>query len=96
MVTTSRAKPDASGPTQRRRADRVRRGDLAAGFAEADVVVEREFRTPTVHQGYIEPHACVARYGEDGRAVVWTTTQGPFVVRDRCAAILDGPRDVSR
>ena len=45
----------------------LKRGDVEQGFAEADVVVEREFRTPTVHQGYIEPHACVARVGEDGR-----------------------------
>jgi len=66
----------------------LKRGDLAHGFAAADVVVEREFRTPTVHQGYIEPHACVARYGQDGRATVWCTTQGPFVVRDASAAIL--------
>jgi len=65
----------------------LKRGDLDAGFAEADLVVEREFRTPMVHQGYIEPHACIARCGEDGRAVVWCTTQGPFVVRDACAAI---------
>ncbi len=64
-----------------------KRGDVAAGFADADIVVEREFRTPTVHQGYIEPHACVARCGEDGRAVIWCTTQGPFVVRDASAAI---------
>ena len=34
----------------------LKRGDIAKGFAEADVVVEREFRTATVHQGYIEPH----------------------------------------
>src|SRR5205085_8411826 len=66
----------------------LKRGDVDAGFAEADVVVEREFRTPMVHQGYIEPHACIARCGEDGRAVVWCTTQGPFVVRDACAAIV--------
>ena len=64
-----------------------RRGDLDAGFAQADLVIEREFRTPTVHQGYIEPHACVARCGEDGRAVIWCSTQGPFVVRDASAAI---------
>jgi CO/xanthine dehydrogenase Mo-binding subunit len=66
----------------------LKRGDVDAGFAEADVVVEREFRTPMVHQGYIEPHACIARCGEDGRAIVWCTTQGPFVVRDACAAIV--------
>ena len=45
----------------------LKRGDVDKGFAEADVIVEHEFRTPMVHQGYIEPHACVARYGEDGR-----------------------------
>src|SRR5581483_10817526 len=64
-----------------------KRGDVDAGFQEADTIVEREFRTATVHQGYIEPHACIARCGEDGRAVVWCSTQGPFVVRDATAAI---------
>jgi CO/xanthine dehydrogenase Mo-binding subunit len=66
----------------------LRRGDVDKGFADADVVVEREFHTPTAHQGYIEPHACVARWGQDGQVLVWCTTQGPFVVRDGCAAIL--------
>jgi CO/xanthine dehydrogenase Mo-binding subunit len=66
----------------------LKRGDVAKGFADADIVVEREFRTPMVHQGYIEPHACVARYGQDGRAVVWCSTQGPFVAREACAGIL--------
>src|SRR5262245_32397535 len=78
----------ASGPSNVASRMELKRGDLAKGFAEADVVVEREFRTATVHQGYIEPHACVARYGEDGRAIVWCSTQGPFAVRDQCAAIL--------
>ena len=65
-----------------------KRGDAAHAFDEADVVIEREFRTPMVHQGYIEPHACVARFGQDGRVSVWCTTQGPFVVREACAGIL--------
>ena len=55
------------------------------GSPSADLIVEREFRTPTVHQGYIEPHACVARYGEDGQILVWCSTQGQFIVRDCCA-----------
>jgi CO/xanthine dehydrogenase Mo-binding subunit len=63
-------------------------GDLDAGFAEADVVLERDFTTPMVHQGYIEPHACVARMGADGQAVVWCSTQGAFLVRDLCAGLL--------
>jgi CO/xanthine dehydrogenase Mo-binding subunit len=66
----------------------LRRGDVEHGFSDADMIVEREFRTPTTHQGYIEPHACVARYGQDGQVLVWCTTQGPFVVREACAAIL--------
>ena len=88
LVTKGAAGPDAGGPTNIASRMELKRGDVDAGFAEADLVVEREFRTPMVHQGYIEPHACIARCGEDGRAVVWCTTQGPFVVRDACAAIV--------
>ena len=51
-------------------------GDIEAGFAEADVVVEREFDTKPVHQGYIEPHACVASVSADGQAELWCSTQG--------------------
>ena len=40
----------------------MKMGDVDAGFADADVIVEREFRTPTAHQGYIEPHACTVTY----------------------------------
>ena len=39
-------------------------GDLQAGFAQADVIVEGWFETPMVHQGYIEPHACLANARE--------------------------------
>ena len=56
-------------------------GDLEQGFAEADVIVEHEFTTQTVHQGYIEPHACVASIGADGMATVWCSSQGQFMVR---------------
>jgi len=63
-------------------------GDLDAGFAKADVVVEREFTTKPVHQGYIEPHACLASVSEDGQAELWCTTQGQFIVRAFCAKLL--------
>ena len=43
------------------------RGDLETGFAAADEVVEMEFSTEAVHQGYIEPHAAVARFNQDGQ-----------------------------
>ena len=63
-------------------------GDVEKGFAEADVVIEREFTTEAVHQGYIEPHACLASFGEDGRAELWCCTQGHFDVRNACAMLL--------
>ena len=63
-------------------------GDVEAGFAAADIIVEREFRTPTAHQGYIEPHACTVRYDEDGQSMVWCCTQGHFDVRASTAKIL--------
>ena len=69
----------------------LERGDLEAGFAAADVVVEGEYRTETVHQGYIEPHAAVAEMSEDGQATIWVCTQGAFMVRNYCARVLDMP-----
>ena len=64
------------------------KGDVTAGFEQADVVVEAEFKTATVHQGYIEPHAIVADYNEDGRVRLWTATQGSFTCRQQTAEIL--------
>jgi CO/xanthine dehydrogenase Mo-binding subunit len=66
------------------------RGDPEQGFAEADVIVEREFRTATVHQGYIEPHASTAAWGGD-QLTVYSTTQGSFAVRDQLATLLRYP-----
>ncbi len=66
-------------------------GDSGKGFAEADLIVEREFNTATVHQGYIEPHPATALWNNDGRVNIWCSTQGSFVVRDCTAIILDLP-----
>jgi xanthine dehydrogenase molybdenum-binding subunit len=70
---------------------RFARGDLAAGFAAADVIVEHEFDTSMVHQGYIEPHNAVAQYNPDGQTTIWTSTQGAFTARDQCALALNIP-----
>ncbi|HEU0156731.1 MAG TPA: molybdopterin cofactor-binding domain-containing protein, partial [Stellaceae bacterium] len=66
-------------------------GDLEQGFAEADVVVEKEFKTAAVHQAYIEPHACAARVDADGQTDIWTATQGHFGVRALTARLLGMP-----
>ncbi|MBN82135.1 MAG: oxidoreductase [Planctomycetaceae bacterium] len=67
------------------------KGDAEEGFAAADVVVEREFKTATVHQGYIEPHVATADWNEDGNLTVWTSTQGSFACRAQVAEILQIP-----
>ncbi len=63
-------------------------GNLDAGFARADLVIERSFTTAATHQGYIEPHACLASMTSDGKAEVWCCTQGHFNVRSICAPLL--------
>ena len=68
-----------------------RLGDVDAGFQEADVVVERKFRTKRVHQGYIEPHASTVMWGTDGYVTVWTSTQQLFRVRDDTSKMLGIP-----
>ena len=66
----------------------ISKGDVEAAFAKADEVVERTFVTPMVHQGYIEPHACVGSFNEDGQATVWCSSQGHFDVRAMTAMAL--------
>ncbi len=63
-------------------------GDLDAGFAKADKIVSRSFKTAATHQGYIEPQACLANLGTDGRGEVWCCTQGQYMVRTKCAEVL--------
>jgi CO/xanthine dehydrogenase Mo-binding subunit len=66
-------------------------GDIEAGFKEADIVVEREFNTPTVHQGYIEPQSVTALWSRDDEITIWTSTQGHFGIRPNIAALLGVP-----
>ena len=70
---------------------RYEKGDAEKGCAAADVVVEREFRTAAVHQGYIEPHNGTAFWNNDGQVSVWTSTQGAFAVRSSVADVLRLP-----
>uniref|UniRef100_A0A7C4LKT5 Xanthine dehydrogenase family protein molybdopterin-binding subunit n=1 Tax=Schlesneria paludicola TaxID=360056 RepID=A0A7C4LKT5_9PLAN len=67
------------------------KGDLQAGFAQADLVLEREFRTSTVHQGYIEPHNATVLWNADDKVTVWMSTQGAFTARQQTAELLRIP-----
>ena len=66
-------------------------GDIERGFKEATVIVEREFTTTMVHQGYIEPQNGTALYNPDGQVTIWCSTQGAFGVREQVAEILEIP-----
>ncbi|HEV3006114.1 MAG TPA: xanthine dehydrogenase family protein molybdopterin-binding subunit [Pirellulales bacterium] len=66
-------------------------GDIEQGFKSADLVIEREFKTASVHQGYIEPHVSTAHWNVDGHLTVWTATQGAFTARQQTAELLQLP-----
>ena len=68
-----------------------RLGDVEQGFKEADVIVEREFHTKPVHQGYIEPHSATAQWNTDGTVTIWCSSQGHFALRDHTSRILGVP-----
>ena len=69
----------------------VKLGDPEGGFKEADVVVEREYHTASVHQGYIEPHSATALWNADGNVTIWCSSQGHFAIRYTAASLLHIP-----
>ncbi len=64
------------------------KGNIEAGFAEAEVIVEGKWTTQPVHQAYIEPHACVCAVGADGQVNIISSSQGQFMVRAYTAKLL--------
>ena len=75
------------GPTNISNIMTVKTGDVEQGFAEADLVIERDFKSAAVHQGYIEPQACVVSYKPDSQSTIWSSSQGQFMVRSMTAKI---------
>ena len=67
------------------------KGDIEQGFEQADLVLEKEFRTEMVHQGYIEPQNATAFWNADGQLTIWCSTQGSFMVRNSIADVLRCP-----
>ena len=67
---------------------KVRRGEVAKGFAEADFIIERKFRTPCIEHSYLEPEAALAEPGEHGGVVVTGSVQNLFSTRRSVAAAL--------
>src|SRR4029077_12168018 len=69
----------------------MRRGDAAAALREAEVVVSGTYGIAGAHQAFMEPHVAIAQPDSDGRMTIWSSTQGPFVVRDGVAELLGVP-----
>lgn len=87
----------AQTPSNIHAEDHFKRGDVTEGFREADVVVERIYTTPIVHQAYLEPHAVVAEPDPyRGSVTLYTGTQGQFMTRDDVARILGLPKSKVR
>jgi carbon-monoxide dehydrogenase large subunit len=72
------------------------KGDMAEGFGAADLIFEHTFTSQLMHQGYIEPHACVVHIDDTGRAQVWANNKGPFMLRDQLAAVWEVPTEQIR
>ena len=68
--------------------DRIRKGDVAAGFAQADVIVEAEYRVPAQEHAYLQPEAGVAHIDEEGRVVVRAAGQWTHVDQHQIAHAL--------
>ena len=87
-IFTSGVDPKPTTPSNVVKRMEFAKGDLEAGFAAADKIVERTYTTAPVHQAYIEPHACVAAFNPDGQCQVICSSQGHFMVRAYCAKLL--------
>jgi carbon-monoxide dehydrogenase large subunit len=71
-------------------------GDLAAGFAAAELIFEATYQTAPQHQGYLEPHSVLAQAQPDGSLDIWLTNKTPFPARKTLAAALDLPLEQVR
>ncbi len=75
---------------------RVRKGDVEAGFAAADVIVESEYRTPPQEHAYLQPEAGLGYIDEEGRVTVEVAGQWTHEDQEQIAHALGLPRDQIR
>jgi CO/xanthine dehydrogenase Mo-binding subunit len=66
----------------------IEHGDLAAAFDISEAVVERTYRIPMIHHGYIEPQVVTAHWDRHDHVTIWATTQTTFEDRDVIASVL--------
>jgi CO/xanthine dehydrogenase Mo-binding subunit len=85
---TAGVNPKPAKPSNVAKVVTFKKGDAEAGFEAAEIVVEGKYTTKPVHQGYIEPHACLATYAPDGQITIHSSSQGHFMVRAYTAKLL--------
>jgi CO/xanthine dehydrogenase Mo-binding subunit len=85
---TAGVTPKPTTPSNIAKVVTFKKGDPDAGFKEAEVIVEGRYTTQPVHQGYIEPHACLATYAPDGQITIHASSQGHFMIRAYTAKLL--------
>ena len=90
-VFTDRMGEKSSKPSNVSKHIHLEQGQVDEAFAKADLIIEREFRTASVHQGYIEPHVATALWNADGHITIWTSTQGAFSARQQTAELFEIP-----
>jgi CO/xanthine dehydrogenase Mo-binding subunit len=88
-VNTYEGLPEVLSPVSNVFIDEIHgRGDVEAGFAKADKVIENTFTVSRQHQGYMEPHCCVA-WLDDGMLQVWAPNKNPHGVKGAIALAVD-------
>jgi CO/xanthine dehydrogenase Mo-binding subunit len=75
---------------------RIRKGDVDAAFAQADVIVEKEYDTPAQEHAYLQPEAGLAYIDEEGRVTVVVAGQWTHEDQDQIAHALNLPKDQVR
>jgi len=70
-----------------------KRGDVEAGFAQSDMIVEGTYTTPVVHQAYLESHTCAVWVNPQGRVLVWASNKAPHALRQQLAEAVSIPRE---
>lgn len=90
-MITKGLEPAPAKPSNASAVFTLEQGDVDAALAASAVTASGKYRTAPVHQGYIEPHACVASWSADGQAQLWISSQGHFDLRNQTATVLQMP-----
>jgi CO/xanthine dehydrogenase Mo-binding subunit len=69
------------------------KGNIDAGFALADLIIENTFTVPRQHQAYLEPHSCLVWLDDQGRVQIWASSKVPYLVKEQLAVALQLPKE---